>query len=128
MVDPEIIGEWLERANDDFEFASLNLQERKPYYAQICFHFHQAAEKYLKAYIVANELEFRRIHDLPMLLKTCASKESSFKQLREACECLNSFYVETRYPVEWPTNLSYEETQRALQHTETIRSFVKAKL
>ena len=127
MVDTEIIREWLLKADDDFEFASINLQERKPFYAQICFHFHQAAEKYLKAFIVANELEFRKIHDLPVLLKTCASIDSSFKQLRDACEYLNSFYVETRYPVHWPTSLSYETAKKALQHTEAIRSFVKSK-
>jgi HEPN domain-containing protein len=128
MVDVEIIREWLERADDDFEFASINLRERKPFYAQICFHFHQAAEKYLKAFVVANELEFRKIHDLPMLLKTCVARDSSFSQLGEAREYLNSFYVETRYPVHWPTALSYEEAQRALHHTEEIRLFVKSKV
>ena len=49
MVETEIITEWLQKADDDFEFASINLQEKKPFYAQISFHFHQAAEKYLKA-------------------------------------------------------------------------------
>lgn len=68
MADIEIIRDWVKKADEDFQFAVLNLKEQNPFYAQICFHFHQAAEKYLKAYVVANELEFRKIHDLPLLL------------------------------------------------------------
>jgi HEPN domain-containing protein len=58
MVDKEIVREWLAKANEDFEFARINLEERKPFFAHICFHFQQAAEKYLKAYIIARELNF----------------------------------------------------------------------
>ena len=47
MVDFEIVQEWLEKAHEDFEFALVNFLERRPFYAQMCFHFHQAAEKYL---------------------------------------------------------------------------------
>jgi len=106
MADIEIISDWLRRADEDFQFAVVNLKEQKSFYAQICFHFQQAAEKYLKAYVVANELEFIKIHDLPLLLKICSSKDSSLDILRDACEYLNAFYVETRYPVHWPTNFS----------------------
>jgi HEPN domain-containing protein len=73
MVDREIIKEWIAKADEDFEFAEINLEEEKPFYAQICFHFQQAVEKYLKAYIITNGLEFRRVHDLPSdLLKISA--------------------------------------------------------
>jgi HEPN domain-containing protein len=60
MVETKMIQERINKADEDFEFASINLKERKPFYAQICFHFHQAAEKYLKAYVVAHGLEFRK--------------------------------------------------------------------
>ena len=69
MVDLEIVREWLAKADEDFEFARVNFEEEKPFFAQICFHFQQAAEKYLISYVIAHELEFRKIHDLPMLLK-----------------------------------------------------------
>jgi HEPN domain-containing protein len=71
MVDIEIVREWLAKADEDFEFARINFEEGKPFFAQICFHFQQAAEKYLKSYIIAHELEFLKIHDLPLLLKMC---------------------------------------------------------
>lgn len=99
MADIEIIRDWVKKADEDFQFAVLNLKEQTPFYAQICFHFHQSAEKYLKAYVVANELEFRKIHDLPLLLRICSSKDSTLDVLRDACEYLNVFYLGTRYPV-----------------------------
>lgn len=63
-----------------------------------------------------------------MLLKICLSEDSTFEQLRQACEYLNAFYVEARYPVHWPTNFSYEEAQRVLRRAEGIRSLVEEKL
>ena len=74
MVDAKIVEEWISKADEDFEFAFLNLNEGKTFFAQICFHFQQASEKYLKAYIIAHELEFRKIHDLTVLLKICFQK------------------------------------------------------
>lgn len=128
MAEIQIISDWLKKADEDFEFAVMNLREQKPFYAQICFHFHQAVEKYLKAYVVANELEFMKIHDLPLLLTICSSKDSSLDILRDACEYLNVFYIETRYPVHWPTNYSYEETQKALKAADRVRSVIKKKI
>jgi HEPN domain-containing protein len=84
MVDVEIIKEWISKADDDFGFALINLQEGKRFTAQICFHFQQSAEKYLKAYIISHDLEFRKTHDLPALLEICVSKNSSFKQYEKA--------------------------------------------
>jgi HEPN domain-containing protein len=128
MVDTEIVREWLAKANDDFEFAKVNLEEGKPFFAHICFHLQQAAEKYLKAYIVAHELEFRKIHELPLLLKICLSRDPTFEELHDDCEYLTTYYVETRYPVHWPTHFSREETQKAFKSTVRIRSLVKEKL
>jgi HEPN domain-containing protein len=49
MVDSALVTEWLDRADEDFEFARVNLEETQRFFAQICFHFHQVAEKFLKA-------------------------------------------------------------------------------
>ncbi len=63
MADHQIIVEWMKKADEDFEFAASIIDDSS-FYAQICFHFHQAAEKYLKSFIIAHGLEFRKIHDL----------------------------------------------------------------
>ena len=38
-----------DKADDDFNFATANLREGSEFFSQICFHFQQTAEKYLKA-------------------------------------------------------------------------------
>jgi hypothetical protein len=42
MVDRGIVEEWLAKADKDLGFASSVIQD-SVYYAQICFHYHQAA-------------------------------------------------------------------------------------
>ena len=48
MADPSVINEWLKKADEDFGFAASVIED-STFYAQICFHFHQAAEKYSKS-------------------------------------------------------------------------------
>ena len=103
-------------------------EEGKHFFAQICFHFHQAAEKYLKSFVVARDLEFRKIHDLSVLLAICSASDPSFEALHGDCEYLAAFYIDTRYPVHWPTKFSSEETRHAFEAAARIRSFVQAKL
>ena len=128
MVNRGIVKEWLSNADADFQFARVNFEEKKPFYAQISFHFQQAAEKYLKAYIIANELEFQKIHDLSFLVKICLSKDSSFDKIKDDCEFLNTFYIDTRYPVYWPTNFTESEAEKAFRAADRIRILVLAKL
>jgi HEPN domain-containing protein len=51
MVDQRLIDEWLQKADEDIGFASSVIQD-SAYHAQICFHYHQAAEKYLKSMLL----------------------------------------------------------------------------
>ncbi len=124
MVDIKITREWIAKADDDFAFALANLEEGTPFLALICFHFHQSAEKYLKAYIVAHDLEFKKLHDLPALLKICMRYNSPLEKLNSDCEFLNAFYIETRYPVHWPTRFTKEEAAKAKRAAERIRQVI----
>jgi len=81
--------------------------------AQICFHFHQAAEKYLKSYIIASDLDFKKIHDLPAFLKSCLIKEPNLRIL---------------HPVHWPTKYSKKEALKVRVPTEHIRDAIKNSL
>lgn len=128
MADPAIVREWLDKAEEDFRFAEANLREGSEFYAQICFHFQQAAEKYLKAYIINNNLDFGKVHDLVHLLRTCAAHDPSFNDLKEDCVLLNSAYIETRYPVHWPTNYTKKTAEQALAAVGNIAGRVHERL
>lgn len=129
MADPQVIDEWLRKADEDYGFASLCLADlEEGFFAQICFHFQQAAEKYLKAYIMAHDLRFQKIHDLTTLLSTCCQHDASLETLRTACEFLTDFYVETRYPVHWPSAIDAAETAQARVACERIHQAIRAAL
>jgi HEPN domain-containing protein len=128
MADDKLVSEWLAKADDDYRFASVSLDENNDFYAYICFHFHQAAEKYLKAFIVAYDLEFEKIHDLTRLLKICSVKDSTLASLQEECIILNTSYIETRYPVSWPTDYTKEKAVRAREASRKIGEKIKANL
>ena len=120
----KIFREWLIKAEEDFGFARIGLRETK-YYAQICFHFNQAAEKYLKAFIIANHLQFRSVHNLIELLTICKDKNHKIEELEEACRYLNPFYIDTRYPVHWPTHYDKETAVNAMKSAKKIRDWIK---
>jgi HEPN domain-containing protein len=124
MADPRLVSEWLEKAEEDFGFA-ISIIEDSTFYAQICFHFHQAAEKHLKTYMIARDMEFKRIHDLPVLLKSCSAIEPNLQVLQDDCRFLNRFYIDTRYPVHWPANYSKEEALKAKKAAEHIRNAIR---
>ncbi len=123
MVERQVVQEWLNKTEEDFGFA-VSVMRASPYYAQICFHFHQAAEKYLKAYIIAYDLTFEKIHDLPVLLQICMQQGPGLERIREDCKFLNRYYIEARYPVHWPTNYDQEEAQKAKLAAEHIRDAI----
>jgi HEPN domain-containing protein len=123
MKPPEISEEWLKKAQEDYGFACAGIEDTD-YFAQICFHFQQAAEKYLKAFIIANKLEFRAVHNLLELLETCKRKESAIEELEQACRFLNPFYIDTRYPVHWPSHYDKKTALYAKQMAEKVRNWV----
>ena len=128
MVDRRIIDEWLAKAEDDFRFAKIVLAEEKEYYDQICFHFQQSAEKYLKAFIIANNLGFEKTHDLPLLLQRCIRKDAAFNALQNSCGYLSAFYIQSRYPMDWPVATTKDKALRALEAALNIRDFVRSRL
>jgi HEPN domain-containing protein len=124
---PEIAYEWLKKAEEDYGFACASLEDTD-YFAQVCFHFQQAAEKYLKAFVVANRLEFRAVHNLLELLEICRQTEPRIEQLQDACRFLNPFYIDSRYPVHWPAHYDKSAAVRAKQTASKIRDWVKKSL
>jgi len=90
--------EWLIFADDDIQTAELlNNQHRKSLNI-ICFHCQQAAEKYLKAFLVSRNISFEKTHDLIYLCNTCSAVENDFSSISKDCYKLNPFSVITRYP------------------------------
>lgn len=68
----EYIKNWLFRANEDIAvIESLSGLDLEYYTSTICFHAQQAAEKYLKAFLIYNDIDFPKTHDVDFLLMQC---------------------------------------------------------
>lgn len=124
MAEAELVKKWIKKAEEDFGYASKSLEEEFKYFPQICWHFQQSAEKYLKAYIVAFDLEFKKIHDLAALIKICEKKNAAFNSLIDDCKYLQKFYIETRYPVAWEMKYSKDDALKARESSQNIITFV----
>ncbi len=68
----EIVNEWINKAEGDFHSALREYRARKfPNYDAAGFHAQQSIEKYLKAILQLQNIQFPKIHDLLALMKLC---------------------------------------------------------
>lgn len=118
-------GPWVRKAEGDFKAAELlGRRVREPALREIaCFHAHQCAEKYLKAYLIACRVHFPKTHDLEALAKLCAAAEPRFGTLLPWAMRLNGYSVDIRYP---GATATAREARRALAEMAKIRTFVRS--
>lgn len=119
------IEEWKRRAKDDEISALVLLKEGAP--STICFLSHQIAEKYLKIFLLSNRIKFPKIHQLDLLLKLCADIDNTFKNFRDDAILLNDYYIDTRYPGEYP-EFTRSESENAFKAAIRIKDFVLTKI
>jgi HEPN domain-containing protein len=119
--------EWLEKGDHDFDEAKLSFQHGG-WTDIICFHCHQAVEKYLKGFLVSRGCDITakkyKIHNLRILLKMCGELENSLKSLEADCGNLNQYYIEPRYPLGAPKVYPKREAKEALEAAEKIITFI----
>lgn len=91
-----------------------------------CFHAQQAAEKYLKAYLVQQGIEFPLTHNLAKLLELCSTVDPSFRSLESVAGPLTPYAVEMRYDSDfWPDDQVAEEARAAAM---TVKQFLLARI
>ena len=69
----EFVRLWIRKADEDLALTEHLLGEDTPYLSAVAFHSQQAAEKYLKAFLVHRQCEFSKTHDLDRLLALVAT-------------------------------------------------------
>jgi len=87
-------------------------------YRYSCYFSQQAAEKYLKAFLIKNGRLLRKIHDLLKLLEMCKENDTEFKELEmPSLEKLTAFSTMTRYP-EFGIKILEKDSREALETAE----------
>jgi HEPN domain-containing protein len=89
------------------------------FYADLCFHAQQAAEKALKAVYQYHEWPFRYTHDLEELTTGLKRQGLEIPRGVEEAIVLSSFAWETRYP-SFAEPVSFEEYKEAVRQAESV--------
>lgn len=122
----ELIREWVDKAEEDFESADLLLHAGEmPLSGPACFHCQQCAEKYLKAFLTDHLIRFERTHILTDLLGLCLSVDKDFGKIAHDLSSLEGYAVAIRYP---GASISVELAEEAFKTASRIRKFLREKI
>jgi HEPN domain-containing protein len=81
----ELVLQWLDKAAADLDVAEELCTQGDRFREIIAFHCQQAAEKYLKAFLVRHQIEFPKTHDIAKLLDRVATVHANMAEsLRDA--------------------------------------------
>jgi HEPN domain-containing protein len=121
-----ITRERVDKAEADFATALLARRSRKKYSRDIvCFDLQQCVEKYLKARLVEEKVNFPKTHNLVHLLDLVAPIEPLWVTLRPSLGTLTAFGTEARYP---GRSASPAETRSLLALAKKSREMARTSL
>ena len=93
---PDNPREWLNRARSNLALAKNRVPDA--YLEDLCFEAQQAAEKAIKAVMIARKVEFPYVHDLARLLSLLDAVGESIPETVRRAEELTLYATEGRYP------------------------------
>lgn len=121
----EFILDWLKKAENDLKSARLLIASDEELFDTVCFHSQQLAEKALKAFLTARNIEFPKTHNL--LLLSNLLLDVDVMKYNEKLESLTKYAVESRYPGEY-VEPGREDAEKAYLIATEIYNLVKKKL
>lgn len=120
QVKSRILAEWLHKARADMELAEHLLSEGIHFPGAIAFHCQQAAEKYIKAFLVWYEVDFPKTHDLEELLDLAETSNRDLAASLRDVIVLTSYGAELRYPGDRP-DATPDEACEAVELARQVR-------
>jgi HEPN domain-containing protein len=123
----DIVKQWIEKADHDLGTGQVTYLYLPQYRDTIAFHCQQAAEKYLKGFLLFLDIPFKRQHSLNYLLGLLSQKIEISNDLYDNASELEDFAVEIRYP-DTSVDLSDVEIQQAFKIAKLIRVFVLSQM
>jgi HEPN domain-containing protein len=120
-----LLAEWISKAEGDYAVARREIEVDGGNHDAVCFHSQQMAEKYLKAFLFKNRVDFPKIHNLIELLELCLTIDESLEEKREFLDRLEDYAVLYRYP---GASADQSDAKIAFRDAENIRVIMRAKL
>lgn len=97
---------WMDYAKDDLAFAKSGMEDG--YYSHVCYLSQQCMEKVLKGFLVAQDKQYPKSHDLVRLYKLCGSPEW-LGDIVNDLSFASLAYIPMRYPDALPGTLPDRE-------------------
>ena len=124
-----ILEQWFVSAEEDFESAVLLFNAKK--FRPPVYHAQQCAEKALKAFLIYNNHQLVKVHDLLVLIRLCKRYDQDFDNILNLALSLDGLDVEFRYPIGDGSGVYDEPTdaqvQESIENAKEILDFVKSK-
>ncbi|BFI73727.1 hypothetical protein YN1_7140 [Nanoarchaeota archaeon] len=122
----KVTKEWLDKADKDLRNARILLNNGGDLDI-IIFLLQQSVEKYIKSFLVYNNLRVPKTHDIKELIDLCSNIDPDFKKLYEiGANKLYPIGIEVRYPGNY--EISYEMVIEFLNIAEKVKEFILKKL
>jgi len=122
----DFVQSWLRKAEGDLRASEHLLTLKQEDYFASAFHAHQAAEKFLKAFLVRHQIPFRKTHDIQQILQLASRVDLSIKEELAPAATLTPFGVEFRYPGEEIADI--ETARQALEQSKIVQSSIVKRL
>jgi HEPN domain-containing protein len=122
----DLTAEWIAKAEGDYATAGRELRaRRRPNYDAVCFHAQQTVEKYLKAFLQEEGVDFPKTHSLIELLQLVVPLDAGFELQRDVLIRLERYAVRYRYPGE---SADQDEARSAFKSAQVVRKFIRQHL
>ena len=116
---------WLTKALHDLQTARITAGAADGPLDTAIYHCQQAAEKTVKDWLTASNVEFEKTHDIRRLIRQAAGVLPEFTRFTDAAEILTPYVSAFRYPGLTDDPMpSREEFDVALEHAQAIYDFV----
>ena len=113
-------GEWFEKAKHDLATVELIIRE-SGYADTAAILLQQAAEKYLKGYLIGKGWKLVKTHDLKQLLNEAVKYDERLEKYYDLLERLTRYYAEVQYPFS-KVLVSLEEVK---ENYEAVKELLK---
>jgi len=123
----DFVDQWLKKAESDLKSARILLDADVDDYFPSAFHSQQAVEKFLKAYLVRHQIEFRKTHDLDELFIITDLVDPPLRNEIGSCVWLSPYGVEFRYPGEHPL-IDKSTAERAYEESKLVKEVVMRRI
>jgi HEPN domain-containing protein len=117
---------WFARAENDLLSIRNNIAAERIPWNVVTFHAQQAAEKYLKGFLVVQGAVPPKIHDLSRLLDLAVHHDASLEALRSNCIELTDAGFRSRYPGE-PDEPGEQDARDAIAMADRICDAIRSR-